>query len=72
MDESYTNDLFPECDYKPSYIIERKIGRYQGVNLVSEALFISHLRIRQYQLLQLDTNLRVFSVHATNVHFLQS
>ncbi|XP_051544668.1 beta-1,4-N-acetylgalactosaminyltransferase 3-like isoform X2 [Myxocyprinus asiaticus] len=34
MDESYLKDLFVECHYKPSYLLERKIGRYEGVNLI--------------------------------------
>ncbi|KAK7149447.1 hypothetical protein R3I94_008934 [Phoxinus phoxinus] len=34
LDESYLKDLFPECQYKPSYILAEQIGRYQGVNLI--------------------------------------
>ncbi|XP_048012278.1 beta-1,4-N-acetylgalactosaminyltransferase 3 isoform X2 [Megalobrama amblycephala] len=34
LDESYLKDLFPECHYKPSYILSKQIERYQGVNLV--------------------------------------
>ncbi|KAA0721161.1 Beta-1,4-N-acetylgalactosaminyltransferase 3 [Triplophysa tibetana] len=34
IDKSFTKDLFPECDYNPSYIIGTRIGRYQGVNLI--------------------------------------
>ncbi|XP_051977082.1 beta-1,4-N-acetylgalactosaminyltransferase 3 [Xyrauchen texanus] len=34
MDESYLKDLFAECHYKPSYLLERNIARYEGVNLI--------------------------------------
>ncbi|XP_067249226.1 beta-1,4-N-acetylgalactosaminyltransferase 3 [Chanodichthys erythropterus] len=34
LDESYLKDLFPECQYKPSYILSEQIERYQGVNLI--------------------------------------
>lgn len=34
MEESYMKGLFPECHYKPSYIIGTRIERYQGVNLI--------------------------------------
>ncbi|XP_051547231.1 beta-1,4-N-acetylgalactosaminyltransferase 3-like [Myxocyprinus asiaticus] len=34
MDESYLKDLFAECHYKPSYLLQRKIVRYEGVNLI--------------------------------------
>ncbi|XP_077090122.1 beta-1,4-N-acetylgalactosaminyltransferase 3 [Siphateles boraxobius] len=35
LDESYLKDLFPECHYKPSYILSEPIGRYQGINLIT-------------------------------------
>ncbi|XP_067284169.1 beta-1,4-N-acetylgalactosaminyltransferase 3-like isoform X1 [Pseudorasbora parva] len=31
LDESYLKDVFPECHYKPSYILNGEIGRFQGV-----------------------------------------
>uniref|UniRef100_A0A8C2BJ41 Beta-1,4-N-acetylgalactosaminyltransferase n=1 Tax=Cyprinus carpio TaxID=7962 RepID=A0A8C2BJ41_CYPCA len=34
MDESYLKDLFPECLYNPSYILNKQIGRYEGVHLI--------------------------------------
>ncbi|XP_056116395.1 beta-1,4-N-acetylgalactosaminyltransferase 3 isoform X2 [Rhinichthys klamathensis goyatoka] len=34
LDESYLKDVFPQCHYKPSYILAEQIGRYQGVNLI--------------------------------------
>ncbi|XP_051748088.1 beta-1,4-N-acetylgalactosaminyltransferase 3 isoform X2 [Ctenopharyngodon idella] len=34
LDESYLKDLFPECHYKPTYILNKQIGRYQGVYLI--------------------------------------
>ncbi|TRY58405.1 hypothetical protein DNTS_018488, partial [Danionella cerebrum] len=34
LDDSYLQDLFPECPYEPSYILKGPIGRYQGVNLI--------------------------------------
>ncbi|XP_690000.8 beta-1,4-N-acetylgalactosaminyltransferase 3 isoform X1 [Danio rerio] len=34
LEESFLKDLFPECDYKPSYVLKEHIGRYQGVYLV--------------------------------------
>ncbi|KAL1276017.1 hypothetical protein QQF64_035640, partial [Cirrhinus molitorella] len=34
LDESYLKDLFPECNYDPSYILKGQIGRYEGVNLI--------------------------------------
>ncbi|XP_039524399.1 beta-1,4-N-acetylgalactosaminyltransferase 3 isoform X2 [Pimephales promelas] len=34
LDESYLKDVFPECHYKPSYILAEPIGRYEGVYLI--------------------------------------
>ncbi|XP_043093867.1 beta-1,4-N-acetylgalactosaminyltransferase 3 isoform X2 [Puntigrus tetrazona] len=34
LDESYLKDLFPECPYSPSYILNKQIGRYEGVYMI--------------------------------------
>ena len=38
IDRKIVNGVFTSCSYKPSYIIERNLSRYQGVNLVHETL----------------------------------
>jgi len=38
IDRNTVKGVFNSCSYKPSYIIERNLSRYQGVNLVHETL----------------------------------
>ena len=38
IDREVVKGFFNSCSYKPSYIIERNLTRYQGVNLVHETL----------------------------------
>ena len=38
IDHKIVKGVFNSCSYKPSYIIERNLSRYEGVNLVHETL----------------------------------
>ena len=38
IDRNIVKGVFNSCSYKPSYIIERNLSRYQGVSLVHETL----------------------------------
>ena len=38
IDHKIIQGVFNSCSYKPSYIIERNLSRYEGVNLVHETL----------------------------------
>jgi len=37
IDHNVVNGIFKSCYYKPSYIIERNLSRYEGVNLVHDS-----------------------------------
>lgn len=36
VNDSHIRSLFPSCDYKPSYLVDFKIRRYQGVELIHD------------------------------------